>query len=122
MSTGPLHACGYLSLAEWMRGRLTQAEQLLSSTIAQWRAAGEHALAAWGCHHLCPIQRAQGCLDAARGAYQQAVHLTAVPGRPHLPAAGTGCHHPSRAMRRYEPNDGTPETSTGDRPVDSPMR
>jgi len=84
------HVCGYLSLAEWMRGRLTQAEQLLSSTIAQWRAAGEHALAARGCYHFGQIQRAQGGLDAALGTYQQAVDLAAVPGRPHLPPVGTG--------------------------------
>ena len=84
------HARGYLSLAEWMRGRLTEAEQLLSSIIAQWRAAGERALAVRGCHHLGQIQRAQGRLDAALDTYQQAVDIAAVPGRPHLPAAGTG--------------------------------
>jgi LuxR family maltose regulon positive regulatory protein len=84
------HARGYLSLAEWMRGRLTEAEQLLSSTTAQWRAAGENALAVRGCHHLGQIQRAGGRLDAALGTYQQAVDIAAVPGRPHLPAAGTG--------------------------------
>ena len=84
------HARGYLSLAEWMRGRLTEAEQLLSSITAQWRAVGERALAVRGCHHLGQIQRAQGRLDAALGTYQQAVDIAAVPGRPHLPAAGTG--------------------------------
>ena len=84
------HARGYLSLAEWMRGRLTEAEQLLSSTTAQWRAAGERALAVRGCHHLGQIQRAGGRLDAALGTYQQAVDIAAVPGRPHVPVAGTG--------------------------------
>jgi LuxR family maltose regulon positive regulatory protein len=84
------HARGYLSLAEWMRGRLTEAEQLLSSTTAQWRAAGERALVVRGCHHLGQIQRAGGRLDAALGTYQQAVDIAAVPGRPHLPVAGTG--------------------------------
>ena len=84
------HARGYLSLAEWMRGRLTEAEQLLSSITAQWRVAGERALAVRGCHHLGQIQRAGGRLDAALGTYQQAVEIVAVPGRPHLPVAGTG--------------------------------
>ena len=84
------HARGYLSLAEWMRGRLTEAEQLLSSIITQWRAVGERALAVRGCHHLGQIQRAQGRLDAALGTYQQAVDIAAMPGRPHLPADGTG--------------------------------
>ena len=68
----------------------TEAEQLLSSTTAQWRAAGERALAVRGCHHLGQIQRAGGRLDAALGTYQQAVDIAAVPGRPHVPVAGTG--------------------------------
>ena len=84
------HARGYLSLAEWMRGRLTEAEQLLSSITAQWRAAGERVLAVRGCHHLGQIQRAGGRLDAALGTYQQAVDIAAGPGRPHLPVAGPG--------------------------------
>ena len=69
---------------------LTEAEQLLSSITAQWRVAGERALAVRGCHHLGQIQRAGGRLDAALGTYQQAVEIVAVPGRPHLPVAGTG--------------------------------
>jgi LuxR family maltose regulon positive regulatory protein len=73
-----------------MRGRLAEAEQLLSSITAQWRAADERALAVRGCHHLGQIQRAEGRLDAALRTYQQAVDIAAVPGRPHLPAAGTG--------------------------------
>ena len=84
------HARGYLSLAEWMRARLTEAEQMLSSITAQWRVAGERALAVRGCHHLGQIQRAGGRLDAALGTYQQAVDIAAGPGRPHLPVAGTG--------------------------------
>ena len=84
------HARGYLSLAEWMRGRLGEAEQLLSSTIAQWRAAGESALVVRGCYHLGQIQRAQGRLDAALGTYQQAVDTAAVPGRRPRPALASG--------------------------------
>ena len=84
------HARGYLSLAEWMRGRLGEAEQLLSSTIAQWRAAGESALMIRGCYHLGQVQRAQGRLDVALGTYQQAVDIAAVPGRPATPGAGMG--------------------------------
>ena len=76
------HARGYLSIAEWMRGRLWQAEQLLSETVAQWRAVGESAVAAWGYHHLAQIQRARGRLDVAAGTYQQAIGLT--------PGAGVG--------------------------------
>src|SRR5215468_9003495 len=84
------HARGYLSIAEWMRGRAGEAEQLLSATITQWRAAGESALAVRGCHHLGQIQRAQGRLDAALKTYQQAIDMAAVPGRPVPPGAGPG--------------------------------
>jgi LuxR family maltose regulon positive regulatory protein len=83
------HARGYLGLAEWLRGRLGEAEHALSATIAQWRAAGEPALAVRGCHHLGQVQRARGRLDAALGTYQQALEITAVPGQPALPTAGT---------------------------------
>ena len=84
------HARGYLGVAEWLCGRLGEAERALSSTIAQWRAAGERALVARGCHDLGQVQRAQGRLAAAIGTYQQAVDIATGPGRPHPPAAGTG--------------------------------
>ena len=84
------HARGYLSIAEWMRGRLGEAEHLLSTTIAQWRAAGESALVVRGCYHLGQVQRAQGRLDAAVETYRQAVDIAAMPGRPAQPGAGTG--------------------------------
>src|SRR5215207_873169 len=82
------HANGYLGVAKWLRGRLGEAERLLSSTIAQWRAAGERPLAIRGCHHLGQVQRAQGRLDAALATYQQALEVAAAPGQPVLPGAG----------------------------------
>jgi LuxR family maltose regulon positive regulatory protein len=81
-------ARGYLAVAEWLRGRLPEAESELSATITQWRAAGEHSLAVRGCHYLGEVQRAQGRPDAALGTYRQALEITAPPGRPTLPAAG----------------------------------
>jgi len=81
-------AGGYLGVAEWLRGHLGEAERLLSSHTAQWRAAGQNALAVRGCHHLGQVQRAQGRLDAAIGTYQLALEIAAPPGRPALPAAG----------------------------------
>ena len=45
-------------------------------------------MAAWGSHLLGQVQRAQGRLDAAAGTYQQALEITAPPGRPALPGAG----------------------------------
>jgi LuxR family transcriptional regulator, maltose regulon positive regulatory protein len=82
------NARGYLGIAEWLRGQLTEAERLLSSTIEQWRAAGERYLAVRGSHHLGQVQRAQGRLDAALETYQQGLEVAAPSGRPTLPAAG----------------------------------
>jgi ATP/maltotriose-dependent transcriptional regulator MalT len=105
---------GHLAVAEWLRGRLLEAERALSSNIARWRAAGERYLAGrppeaervvsaniaqwWAasaryqavrdCHHLGLVQCAQGRLDAALGTYRQALEIAAAPGRPALPAAG----------------------------------
>ena len=78
----------HLGVAEWMRGRLDDAERAFTSNIGGWRAAGERYLAALSCHRLGLVQRAQGRLDAAIGTYQQALEITAASGRPALPAAG----------------------------------
>jgi LuxR family transcriptional regulator, maltose regulon positive regulatory protein len=79
---------GYLALAEWLHGELTEAERALSSAFAQAQAAGAATMAAWVCHHLGLVQRAQARLDAAAATYQQALEITTPPGRPALPAAG----------------------------------
>jgi LuxR family maltose regulon positive regulatory protein len=84
------HAGGYLGVAEWLRGRLAEAERALSSSIGQWRATGEPIMTAWGCHYLGQVQRAQGRLDAALVTDQQVLGITAPPGQPALPAAGIG--------------------------------
>jgi LuxR family maltose regulon positive regulatory protein len=84
------HASGYLGVAEWLRGRLADAERALLSTIGRWRAAGERYLAVRGCHHLGQVQRAQGRLDAALETYRLALEIAAAPDRPILPATGIG--------------------------------
>ena len=81
-------AQGYLAVAEWLRGRLTEAERAFVSGIAGWRAAGQHTATAWGCYQLGQVQRAQGRLDAAVRTCQQALEVTAGPGPTPLPAAG----------------------------------
>ena len=77
-----------LAMAEWLRGRVAEAERAFAASITGWRAAGERYSAAYGGHHLGQVQRAQGRLDAAVGTYQQALEVTATPGRPAMPAAG----------------------------------
>ena len=79
-----------LAIAEWVSGRLEDAERGFAAGVAGWRAAGQRSLAAWACHDLGRVQRAQGRLDSARAAYQQALEITAPPGRAAMPAAGIG--------------------------------
>src|SRR5229473_1065116 len=79
---------GHLAIAEWLGGRLTEAEHTFVSSITGWRTAGLPTLIAWGAHHLGQVQRAQGRLDAALGTYQQALEVNAPHGRPATPAAG----------------------------------
>ncbi len=77
-----------LAVAEWLRGETGRAERAFGPVVAGWRAAGERRYAAWGCHYLGDIHRAQGRLDAALGAYEQALEITTRPDQPPLPAAG----------------------------------
>ena len=79
---------GHLAIANWLGGRLTQAEHTFVSSITGWRVAGLPTLIAWGAHHLGQVQRAQGRLDAALGTYRQALEVNAPPGGPTTPAAG----------------------------------
>jgi LuxR family transcriptional regulator, maltose regulon positive regulatory protein len=81
-------ARGFLAVAEWLRGRLAQAERAFASSIAGWQAAGQPALTAWHRYQLAQVQQAQGRLDAATQTYEQALKATAVPGRPPAPAVG----------------------------------
>ena len=75
-------------MAEWLRGRLAEAERAFASSIAGWQAAGQPALTAWHRVQLAQVQRALGRLDAAIQTYEQALEATAVPGRPPAPTAG----------------------------------
>ena len=77
-----------LAVAEWLRGRLAEAERAFGSSIAGWQAADRPTFTAYAGYHLGQIQRAQGRLDAAVRTCWQALEITAPPGRPPLPAAG----------------------------------
>jgi LuxR family maltose regulon positive regulatory protein len=87
-----LHSVGLwmLALAEWVSGRLEHAERGLAAGVAGWCEAGQRSLAAWACHDLARVRRAQGRLDSARAAYQRVLEITAPPGRSAMPAAGIG--------------------------------
>ena len=83
-------AQGFLAVAEWLRGHLPAAERAFTSSIAGFRAAGQHITTAWSGYSLAQIQRAQGRLDAAARTCQYMLEITAAPGKPPPPAAGPG--------------------------------
>jgi LuxR family maltose regulon positive regulatory protein len=86
------HAIATLAMADWLRGRLPEAERGFASSVIAWREAGRPALAlaAWGYRSLGQVQRAQGRLGAALQTYQQAADITADFRQAAAPTAGTG--------------------------------
>jgi LuxR family transcriptional regulator, maltose regulon positive regulatory protein len=86
------HATATLAMADWLGGRLTEAERGFRSSIDGWRAVGRPALAltAWCHRELGRIQRAQGRLGAALQTYRRALEITAAPGQPAAHTAGAG--------------------------------
>ena len=83
-------ARGHLAIADWLSGRLTDADRAFSSSIDEWQAAGHHNHVAWGSYHLGQVQRALGRLDSAQHTYQRTLEVTAGTHRQTLPAAGIG--------------------------------
>jgi LuxR family maltose regulon positive regulatory protein len=75
-----------LATAEWLRGRVAEAERAFVPSIAGW--AEKPTITVWGLRVLGQVQRAQGRLDAAVLTHHQTLEVTAPPGRPPLPAAG----------------------------------
>jgi LuxR family maltose regulon positive regulatory protein len=69
----------YLAEAEWLAGRLAEAEAALASSIAGWRAASHRApaAAALGYHSLGLVQRDRGRLEAALATYREALAVAA---------------------------------------------
>ena len=81
---------GFLAAAEWLRGRLAEAERAFVSGIAGWRAAGQPLLTAWGIYQLGQVQRAQGRQDAAVRTYRETLDIAGVSGTPPAGAAYVG--------------------------------
>ena len=80
-------AHGFLAVAEWLHGRLAEAERAFASSVTGWRETSQPTLIAWGCYELALIQRAQGRLGAAVLTCEQALDSLVTTGRP-PPAAG----------------------------------
>ncbi|MFY9933594.1 MAG: hypothetical protein WAK82_36865, partial [Streptosporangiaceae bacterium] len=78
-------AQGLLAAADWLRGRLADAEQAFASSIAGWQAGQPIS---WGIYQLGQVQRAQGRLDAAAGTYQKTLDIAAESGPSPAPPAG----------------------------------
>ena len=76
------------AVADWLCGRLAEAERAFVPSVAGRQAAGLPTWSAWGSYELAQVQRAQGRLDAAMRTCRQALEFTAPPGRPPMPAAG----------------------------------
>ena len=80
---------GFLAVAEWLRGQLTEAERAFASSVTGWRETSQLTLIAWGYYSLALLQRAQGRLDAAALTCEWALDTLVTAGRP-PPAAGPG--------------------------------
>jgi LuxR family transcriptional regulator, maltose regulon positive regulatory protein len=80
----------YLAVAEWVAGRLVEAEAALTSGIAGWRAASQRApaAAALGYHGLGLVQRDRGRLEAALATYREALAVVGEPDGPAPQLAG----------------------------------
>ena len=77
----------FLAMAEWLRGRLAEAERALASGVTGWREAGHLTTTAVCWYDLALVRLAQGRLDAAVLTCEQALDSLVTSGRP-LPAAG----------------------------------
>jgi LuxR family maltose regulon positive regulatory protein len=79
---------GFLAMADWLRGRLADAEGTFESGIGWWRQQGQVTTTAWGFYCLARLQRGQGRLGAAARTGERALAAAADPEQPLRPAAG----------------------------------
>jgi LuxR family transcriptional regulator, maltose regulon positive regulatory protein len=76
-----------LAVADWLRGRLKQAEHALADVVAERRRTGEGYFIVRASSDLGQVQRAQGRLGAALRTYQQGLEAGSEAGQ-QLPPAG----------------------------------
>ena len=93
----------FLTVAEWLCGRLTEAERAIASSVTEWRETGQLTMTAWSYHSLVLIRRSQGRLDAAVRTYRQTLDIAAVSGTPPAPPAGPA--YVGLAEVAYQRND-----------------
>lgn len=79
-----------LAVADWMSGRLPQAERGLQAVVAERLAAGERYLAARASYDLGQVQLARGSLRAAAVTYQRAIQVFRRAGAARPAMAGIG--------------------------------
>ena len=96
-------AQGQLAVAEWLGGRLTEAERAFTDGIARRHAAGLPTWSAWESYELGRVQQAQGRLDAVVLTCEQALAAAASTGQAPLPAAGPA--HVGLAEVAYQRNE-----------------
>jgi LuxR family transcriptional regulator, maltose regulon positive regulatory protein len=78
----------HFAMADWLDGRVQEAERGLAGVVADRLAVGETYLALWAAYDLAQVQRARGRLGAAMRTHRQALEMAAPTGRPAVPAAG----------------------------------
>ncbi len=79
-----------LALADWLGGKLADAEREFTDLVARWRSFGETSLAARSCRFVGQVQCDQGRLDAALRTYTQLVAIAEDPDQPRPPVAAYG--------------------------------
>lgn len=76
-----------LAAAEWLQGRLAEAEAILSSRLPRWLETGQLLMAAWAADWLGEIQRTRGDLSSSLNTFERL--LAATESEPNPQASGT---------------------------------
>ena len=87
-----------VAMADWMDGRLNDAERQLNDVVATRAASGERHLVLRALYNLGGVQQAQGRLGAALRAYRRGLEMASV----HPSLASAGMAHVGLAEVLYE--------------------
>jgi LuxR family maltose regulon positive regulatory protein len=89
----------HLTVADWLDGRVAEAELGFAERARQWSAAGEDTLAAWSLDRLGQVQCARGRLDSALATYRP---ILAASDDDRAPFPAVGIAHVGMAQIAYE--------------------